>query len=264
MYGKRKYGQSSSYSRKRSAPATPFAAKVRRLTAPSATWKRKQSAQRAAANARVGGYLGIENKFYDTFIGSTIIASTTDASGGQIDPTTVNCLSAPAQGSSESQRDGKNIRILSVHVTGKIDTAPQTGQTNLDQGSTVYVALVLDKQTNGAQANSSLVFSNPSGQLYLAGCPLRNLEYSKRFKVLASWQMNTPQIMATYDGTNIVQGGSNSTFRFDKKLNLPVTFNDATAGIANVVDNSLHMIAYCSNTAAQPLITYNARIRFVG
>lgn len=264
MYGKRKYGQSSNYSRKRSAPATPFAAKVRRLTAPPAAYKRKQSAQRAAANARVGGYIGIENKFYDTSIGSTVIANPTNASGGQVDPASLNCLSAPAQGTGESQRDGKNIRILSVHVTGKIDTAPQGNQTSLDQGSTVYVALVLDKQTNGAQANSSLVFSNPSGQLFLAANPLRNLEYSKRFKVLASWQMNTPQIMATYNGTNIQQGGAVSSFRFDKRLNLPVTFTDTTAGIANVVDNSLHLYAFCSNTQAQPLIAYNARIRFVG
>lgn len=263
MYGKRKYGQSSSYNRKRGPPATAFAAKVRRLTAPRASFK-KRSAARSIANARIGGFLGIENKFYDTGVVAGALGAPTDASGGEFDPASVNCISAPAQGDGESNRDGKNIKILSCHVAGVIAMAKQADQTAADFIPTVMVALVLDTQTNGAQLASENVYTNPSGNAQTCTTPLRNLQYSKRFKVLASKILRLPQLQMTWDGTNVEQSGGSVPFRFDKRLNLPVTFNGTTAGVASVVDNSLHIIAYAENTTAVPTIYYNARVRFVG
>lgn len=263
MYGKRKYGDSGSYSRKRGAPPTAFAAKVRRLTAPPATYK-KRSAARSIANARIGGFLGIENKFYDTARINGTIASAINEAGGELDPPTVNCISAPAQGDGETQRDGKSIKILSVHLNGSVSVNGQTGAANIDPSSLIYIALVLDKQTNGAQLNSEDVLVNPGNNTLLSPNPLRNLQYSKRFQVLKVVTCMMGPYNVLWDGTNVMQGGQIKTWRMDKKLNLPVTFNNTTAGVASVVDNSLHVIAFTDNTLAPPLLSYNARIRFVG
>jgi len=52
---------------------------------------------------------------------------------------------------------------------------------------------------------------------------------------------------------------------FIRLKGLKVKFNaGTTASIANVIDNSLHIIAFASTTDPQAKISYNARLRFVG
>lgn len=226
--------------------------------------KRKRSAARSIANARIGGFLGIENKFYDTsLVGSAIVSAATMA-GLEKDPGTVNCISAPAQGDGESNRDGKSIKLLSVHVNGMVTAARQADQTAADGSSECFVALVLDTQTNGAQLNSEDVYTNPGADASLCSHPLRNLQYSKRFKILKYKIFTLQNPTMAWDGTNIEQSGIQRSFRMDTRLNLPVTFNATGAGVSSVVDNSLHIIAGTNGTQLVPLISYNARVRFVG
>jgi len=47
---------------------------------------------------------------------------------------------------------------------------------------------------------------------------------------------------------------------------MKVKFNaGTTASVANVIDNSIHVIAYASNiTGVAPTISYQSRLRFVG
>lgn len=215
-----------------------------------------------AANLRTGGFLGIEKKFYDTAINEIAIASGTTWAGGENDPATVNTISAPAQGDGESNRDGRKIVVTDVYVSGTVLHVKEADQTAADTPPETLVALVLDTQSNGAQLNAEDVYSNPSANANLAAHPLRNLQYSSRFKVLATALVIPEPPPMTYDGTNIEQAGQRTGFVFKKKLNMPVTFNSTTAGISNVVDNSLHIIALSSD--ARQKLSYNARIRFMG
>jgi len=253
---------------------TAFTRRVRQKAREIAA--RRQAANRAsniaaarnrrlrASNVRIGGFLGIENKFYDTSLTAALTASTNWA-GAEHDPAGVLCISAPAQGDGESNRDGKKINITSAHVTGTIYCAAQANQTASDAAPVVFIALVLDMQTNGAQLNSEDVYTNPLGNSIANVNPLRNLQYSKRFKVLKTKTLQLPVPSITYDGTNIEQSGFVRSFRMDiSKMALPVTFTATTAGVANVVDNSLHIIAVATNIDMAPAISYNARIRFVG
>lgn len=77
-------------------------------------------------------------------------------------------------------------------------------------------------------------------------------------------QLRIPTL--TYDGTNIEQTGFHTPFKLSWKGLMPVTFvtGSTTADIANVTNNSLQIVAYCSNTSMVPNILYNARVRFVG
>lgn len=215
-------------------------------------------------NQRTGGFLGMENKFYDTVLANKVLTAPTDGSGAEIDPATHNCISAPAQGDGEQNRDGRKMVINNVFVNGMLRLVPSINATAIAAPVKVYVALVQDKQTNGAQLNSEDVFINPAGVDNTAASPLRNLEQSSRFRVLAIHECILNPLTASYDGTNIEIGGDNCSFKLSKKVNIPVMFTGATEGVSSVTDQSLHLIGYVSNVGFSVRIDYNSRIRFTG
>ena len=118
----------------------------------------------AIANARTAGFLGLEKKFFDTAVAMVALTAPTDAAGGEIDPTAlpgaVACLNAMAQGDGEQNRDGKKVVLKSVQVKGFVQKLGGELAAGPDSGTKVFVALVLDTQTNGAQLNSEDVFKN--------------------------------------------------------------------------------------------------------
>jgi hypothetical protein len=252
VYTKRKSGYAASGAYKRARPAMrPYRPATMTVTAPRGTFKR-------SSNRRTGGFLGIEYKFYDTSRAGIAVPVQASWAGCELDPTTVNCISAPAEGNGQSDRDGRKIKLTGCHVSGTISCVGATVSTDISP--TVVVALVLDTQTNGAQLNSEDVYINPSATANTIPCPLRNLEYSKRFKVLGYKVISMP----TITGANTTQFGVSVPWRIDCKLNLPVQFNNTTAGVASVTDNSLHIVANTDYNSWAPLLNYNARVRFVG
>lgn len=229
--------------------------------------RRGQAARRRLRrrNVRTAGFLGIEYKFLDSGRASMALVSPTDATGAEADPATVNCLNAVAQGDGPSDRDGRVYTITSVQIRGRAVLASQINQTAADDIPYVYIALVLDMQTNGAQLNSEDVYTNPIASSGMAVCPFRNLQYSKRFRVLATRVMNLPMPSLSYDGTNMEQSGSSSYFSMNvNNLRIKVDTKGTSANVTDIVDNSLHLIAFCSSTAGSPTLSYNSRVRFVG
>jgi len=226
----------------------------------------RRRALTALANTQTAGFLGIETKFYDTTLSAATIAAATDATGGEYDPSATSMISTPAQGDSEQQRDGKKILIKNVQIKG-IVVRPQTEDAVAPPGGdNVFIALIQDLQSNGAQMNSEDCFKNLAGTAAGATVPLRNLLYSERFRVLKSEMLNMDVPSVSAEGDNLHSAvGVTKCFEWFVPFpeGLPVNFNaGTTASIANVVDNSLHVIAY-SNLGVCTL-TYNARIRFQG
>jgi len=240
--------------RGRSDSATPAAKRARRdaaltklaaiVGAPAPVRRRR----RASMNMRTGGFLGIENKFVDLNFSGDLGVSVT---GSECDPATVLALNAIAQGDGESERDGRVCRLRSVHVKGLLtkdssSTAPSTF---------VRLLLVLDTQTNGAQLNAEDVIVSASSTI-----TFRNLQYAKRFRVLRD-QLYT---LNSQSGVATAFGGANKTFEWNVPLNnLVCTHSGTTASVANIQDNSLHVIAIGSN-AADVALAYRSRVRFVG
>lgn len=145
----------------------------------------------------------------------------------------------------------------------------QTNQTSADNLPYVYIALVLDTQTNGAQLSSEDVYTNPGASVNTACNPLRNMSYTERFKVLKKKKIRIPPLSITYDGTNIEQSGIVVPLSMYCKLGaLKTTFQvGQTSGYCStIVDNSLHIVAYSNISSATIPVTlsYNARLRFVG
>lgn len=218
----------------------------------------------ARGNLRTGGFLGQELKYFDTSLAASAMVAPTDAAGGEHDPATLLTLFCPTQGTGATNRDGRRAVMKSIQISGNLRSAPQINQAAIDLAGDYYVALVLDKQTNAAQMNSEDVFANPSASAVLAAAPLRDLERSTRFQVLKQWKGRFPQPVAVYDGTNIEVGGWELPFTYYSKLNIGVEFVANGGTVADIQDNSLHLVAYCTNTGLAATVNYNCRIRYVG
>ncbi len=222
------------------------------------------SGGRRRSNARTGGFLGIEVKFYDTALVGATLTAPTDATAGEHNPSATLNFCTMAQGDGESQRDGRKALVKSVYVTGMISVAALINQTALKEQPVVYIALVHDKQTNGAQIVSEEVFANPAGSNITATSPLRNLQHSSRFTVLDRTTVILPQQEASYDGSNLELGGTMTPFMLSWKGAMPITYDGTTSAVANITDNSIQLIAWCNTVGQIPLLSYNARTRFVG
>ncbi len=214
--------------------------------------------------ARTGGFTGIERKFYDSSLVGGALTAPAAANGAEHDPSTTICLNTIIQGDGEENRDGRVASIQSTFVKGTVSCVKQINQTALDNGTKIYIALVLDTQTNGAQLNSEDVFKNESGDGKLAASPMRNMQFTQRFRVLDTFEAVLESPDASYDGTNVEQAGLVQPFTLSSNIQFRTQYSGTTETVANITDNSLHIIAYCNDVDLVPLINYNARVRFVG
>ncbi len=219
---------------------------------------------RRIANRSTAGFLGMELKFYDTSLSSHALTSPSDATGGECNPSATVNFTTIAQGDGEENRDGRKVTVKSVFINGTIKVPLQTNQTATEGAAVVFLALVHDTQTNGAQLDSESVYTNKVAASSGAASPMRNLKFSSRFRVLATRRFALEQPQVVYDGTNIEQGGYEKPFVLSWRGNMNIIYKATTSDVANITDNSIQLICFCSNTATGPLLNYNARTRFVG
>lgn len=222
---------------------------------------------RKGMNLRTGGYLGTELKFYDQKLIGTTLATSTDGTGGELDPSSVILMNTVTQGDGESQRDGRKITMRSIYVSGHVSIPIQASQSTFDNMCFVFLALVLDTQTNAATINSEDVYINPGGNAVTAVTPQRNLENIQRFKVLGIRKMVFSSPSATNDTGatgGVILGGLGRFFQFSNKLGIDVHYKGTTENVGNITDNSLHLIGWCSDTGMAPNISYVSRLRFTG
>lgn len=258
------YRSGASRKRARTASASYMNLKRRRTNA----WGPARGPRYRKRNLVTMGLLGVERKFYDTQLVATNLVAPTDATGGEFDPSATSMISTPAQGDGAQNRDGKRIVIESVQIEGTVGWANSEDQVDPFTWPEVFIALVLDTQSNATQINSEDVFTN-SNTANLATRPLRNMAYAERFKVLRVVRFRIDPVEMNVAASNkyTVNAGVQGWSIFKSfKGGLPVNFTatGTTASIANVTDNSLHIIAYATSTSLTPFINYNARIRFVG
>lgn len=218
-------------------------------------------------NRRTAGFLGIEVKFYDSFVVGALLTAPTNQTGGLHNPVQLgvtNALNSVAQGDGEQERDGRKMMMRSISINGHLRTQNTITLANLTELPDFFIALVLDTQCNGAVLQSAEVYTNPSATSSLSTAPFRNLQFSQRFKVLATRRIRSIPLPVGFDGNNMDRSGMIYPFRIDKKLAIPVLFSGTQAAIANITTNSLSIVAWTSITAIPTQLTYNSRLRFVG
>lgn len=229
--------------------------------------KRKSSKYGGRMNKRTGGFQGIEVKFLDTFINNVVVAQgTVGMTGLEMDPVIQGCLNSPTQNTSENGRIGRHIWMQSIAVTGIIRHPGITGATDPHPNIWIWVALVLDTQTNQAAPDSEDVWDNPGGGAQNSIQPLRNLEHTDQYKVLVMKKVHLiPRSSYNVNGDNYDFGAISQKFEMRYNLKSMKVLFAATGdpgSISDIADNSLHVMA-CS-TDQNTTIFYNSRLRFTG
>jgi len=249
----------------------PYAGKRRRYAPKYSPVVRQavRAAKKSVANMRTGGYLGIEKKFLDCAWNGVAMNSTTDGAGGELQPSVgcTGCISVPAQGDGESNRDGRQWTITDVFVSGVIATTADPDEADPDPDVGHYVALVLDTQANGVTLDSEDVFVNPStGGFAVLPQPLRNLQFSKRFRVLAQQYIAPRGMYAMTDGasTASIVPQQNPAFKLGWKGAIKCLASGTTADVASATDNAIHLVGYTAKTQFTPVVWAKSRVRFVG
>jgi len=211
--------------------------------------------------------LGIEVHFLDESLISAALGSGAAWTAKELDNATRLCLNAIAVGDTDSSRTGKKVTNKSLYIAGAIRWPSETGVAVVDNGDTVFLALVEDRQTNGAQLNSEDVYTNPSGDEQTIHRPMRNMNFTSRFRVLATETIQwTPTAAVNNASATTVSsaGPQDIPFTFAVKLNTVTTYSASTPSVADIIDVSYHLIGCHSNVNRSPILAYNSRLRFCG
>lgn len=212
-----------------------------------------------------GGLMVTESKYFDTYKDVTAIqALTTSWAASEQDPATLNTLFAPQEGSDIDNRIGRKVSVYAIRIKGFIDLPKGVNLTSANTAEKVRLVLVQDTQTNGAQLAGEDVLAAPgTSDGGLALSTFINLANLGRFKILKdkSFSLSNPNM--SWDGTNMEANSLARPFKMSVKFNKPVVvnFNNTNGGtVADIVDNSFHLICGKASSSLAPTISYQARI----
>jgi len=218
-----------------------------------------------------GVYAQGEMKYFDSELALKALTASTDWTGTEIDPDTVpvaniNTLFCPTQGSGISQRIGKSCKVHKIKIRGIVQFSPLNNQTAGKFAASTRLLLVQDMQTNGTQAQGEQVMgASVTASAATNFNSWQNINNFGRFKVLKDKIINIKDPNGFFDGTNIEVNGKTRHFKWTINFRepIPVRFNATNGGtIADIVDNSLHLIATCNSITLAPSVTYQCRVCF--
>lgn len=223
----------------------------------------------------MGPFSQTETKYHEAGLDATAISEATTWAGSELDPVAspVNCLFAPEQGTGINQRIGRKVLLHKIAMRGLIDTAVLQDQADIVSSPAVRVIIYVDKQTNGVQSQGEdvmAVFNSggyPSININSAFACFQNVNNFGRFQVLKD-VIYTPRIVtAGTDGTNTnSMNVSQIPFKINIKFPKPleVRFDGTTnyGSVADIVNNSVHIIAIKSGTAFASTLSYVCRSYF--
>jgi len=145
-----------------------------------------------------------------------------------------------------------------------IRTIPPFGENRVLPTTLVRVLLILDKQTNSSQADP--------GQILNAGSTASSTQFSYlnpngygRFTILKDILLDMEVTAAANDtaANTISFTGNVKHFIFEHKFkpHLQVNFNATNGGtVADIIDNSFHIIGCSSDITLTPEISYYSRV----
>lgn len=168
-------------------------------------------------------------------------------------------------GDGHTQRDGRKVLIKKIRIKGTIRVAVQSVQAVPDRAGIVRLVLYQDTQTNGVQAQGEDVLASAGGsntEDSAINTFMNPLNFS-RFRVLKDKIIRLQQPQLTGAAAVIEQAGYEIPFSFSLRPNAVQQFDSTGNGIADVVDNSWHLIGARNGTLAAS-ITYQSRVYFEG
>jgi len=219
-----------------------------------------------------------EMKYFDCTLETAAISAlnTTWVAGTMQDPaTTVNlgsaavatplCLFVPTVGAALNQRIGRKVKVLKIKLNGQILVPTQAAQAAADTPTFIRILLVQDMQTNAAQMTGAALMNNGSGAQNTI-CSFQNPDNFGRFRVLKDKRiiLESPNTFNDAAATG-AQYGLQRAFKMNINFKMPVEvhFNATNGGtVADIVDNSFHIVCGATNISLAPTLTYYSRVCF--
>jgi len=233
----------------------PFKSTKRRRPSPSPFMR---ATPRIYVNRTPGGQITADNHYFDSELAITSIAAQLNNwQTTEYDPTSKGCLFFPTQGDDISNRQGRKVFVKKIRMRCAISVAAQAGIATADQEAIVRVLVYKDMQTNAAQSQGEDVLSSgTSGEsLQMMG----NVANLGRFVVMYDKIHKISQ--RTMDAG--LQSGAYISFKINIKPNCWVNYNSANGGtVADIVDNSFHIIANTNSASMTPQLQYKCRTVF--
>lgn len=254
----------------------------RKSTAEGPAKKAKKQKNRKGFNSvprSRGAAVTGEMKYFDSELQSTAIGAvtTTWGAGTILDPTTtINlgsaavatplCLFAPVVSAALNGRIGRQVNVLRLKVNGLILVAPQAAQNAADASTEVRLMLVQDMQTNAAQMTSAQLM-NDAGAANTTINSFQNPNNFGRFRVLKEkrWSISNANLTGSPTAGDVIQAGAAKPFKLKRSWKKPVVvhFNATNGGtVADIVDNSFHIICGVNNAAYAPSLQYYSRVSY--
>lgn len=183
-----------------------------------------------------------EQKNFDTALSFAMDATFEVPATGQL------CL--VPQGTGDEQRIGRRITIKSIQIRGQAFFAPAAAAT---AATGCWLYLVMDKQTNGAAAAITDVFTSS-----VVNTALLNLDNNQRFVILKKWQW----VMQPGAGATAAYNNSCKNIEWYKKCNIPIEYSSTTGAITEIRSNNIFLCA--GSNPADDLVTFTgtARLRY--
>jgi len=207
--------------------------------------------------------MSTEAKYFDTGLASTALTSAATWAGTEVDPATYDTLCVPIKGAGINERIGRKISVKKIKIKGAITVAAQTVQAAADPGQAIRLVLYQDKQTNATQAQGEEVFAAPQiASAENATASFQSLNNFGRFRVLKDKIFNIGDLNITALPAGVAQSGARRNFKINYTFKKPITvhFNQTNGGtVADIVDNSFHILCRTTNAALAPAIFYEAR-----
>lgn len=206
-----------------------------------------------------------ERKYFDTELSTATVASgTTDWTGTEDDPVTILTFCAPVTGNDFNQRVGRKITIKSWKMRGFFRLTERSNQTAALAVPMIRSILYVDTATNTVQAQGEDVMASGASSIPFA--MFQNPANFGRFRVLKDKVFRFPTQAIAFDGTNIEENGQMVPFKYNIKFRKPlvVHFNGTNGGtVADIVDNSLHMISLANNADMACTVSYKSRVTYL-
>lgn len=228
------------------------------------------------ANARFGGLIGLEVKYIDYHWNQIMVQTPTSLpsfveifnSGGT---NNVGHLSPVPQGTSESERIGRNIFIRSINlkmwvVVPHNSREEQAVADVLTLGSAyITVWIVMDRQANKTSPTAGEIWTNPAvgagDHGTVANEPFLNMEWRERFKIMKKFNFRVnpeTEITGLDDEPTSSVVIIRRSFRLKKKWfktfakPLKQTYDTVDGGIADVTNFAMTMWAQYNDETNDP------------
>lgn len=206
---------------------------------------RRATSVRSSNRYRAQRDVGPEVKFVDTNLSGNLLNAGT---------LSIAWVNGTVQGTGTTQRIGNKIRMTMVQYRLSVAaTATELSAANYANATdNVRVALVYDKQSNGANPTVSQIWTTAAG--VFDPFASRNLDYIDRYAVLADDVINL----------NAIRSGAELVERY-LKVDLPVRYDASAGAVTDVETGGLFVIAYDQNATAtnQADLVGRCRVQYV-